>query len=105
MPRRPPIDLSSFALLLCLVICSAADAAELPSATSPDGRVRVEVVLRPTGEARDVPHYLVRVNHEEIVAPSRLGIELADGTALGGPCEIVDSASRRVDEEFTQVTG
>jgi alpha-glucosidase len=90
---------------LCLLACRVAIAAEPVSATSPDGKVRIEFSLRASADVRDVPHYRVWLGAQEVAAPSRLGIELADGSWLGGPCEFVGSETRAVNEEFTQVRG
>src|SRR5262245_63732326 len=72
---------------------------------SPDGRVRIELGLRRDGDADRVPHYRVLFRDTELIGPSRLGISLGDGTALGGPCEIVavDTRSRR--ETYVQFPG
>ncbi len=72
---------------------------------SPNERVRIEVSLRKAGETDAVPHYRVTFDGKEIVGHSRLGVELDDGTTLGGPCEVVSVDAKSVRDEFTQVTG
>jgi alpha-glucosidase len=67
--------------------------------------VRIEVSLRTLGEVEAVPHYRVTFDGNEVVANSRLGVELDGGAMLGGPCEVVSSDSTVIGEEFTQVTG
>ena len=105
MPRCAPIAFPYLIALLCVFACRGAGAAEPLLAASPDGRVGIEISLRQQGQDANVPHYSVRFGDQAVVALSRLGIELADGTALGGPCEIVSSEARQVNDDFTQVTG
>jgi alpha-glucosidase len=93
----------NFALLVLLAIAQVP--AQTPAAVSPDGQVRIELSLRQAGEAQAVPHYRVTRGGTELVASSRLGVELGDGTALGGPCAIVRVTTREVREQYTQVTG
>ncbi len=88
-----------------LLLTNGPAAADPVSAISPDGRVRIDVSLLDSGGVRNVPHYRVRFGEQEVVAPSRLGVELADGMMLGGTCEIAGSDPAQVNEEFTQVTG
>src|SRR3954464_10161660 len=77
MPRQAPIAVLQLAALLCILFCDIAVAAEPVSAVSPDGRVRIELSLRASGEKRDVPYYRVQFGQREVVGPSPLGIELA----------------------------
>jgi Glycosyl-hydrolase 97 N-terminal/Glycoside hydrolase 97 len=69
------------------------------------GRVRIELALRDVGEAKAAPHYRVTFAGKEVVGYSRLGVELAGGSALGGSCEIVALEARSIREEYTQITG
>src|SRR5437868_3720541 len=68
---------------------------------SPNGQVRIELVLERYQEVEAVPHYRVFFKDRPIVLPSRLAIDLAEGTALGGPCLIdsVETHSRRTEYE------
>jgi alpha-glucosidase len=75
------------------------------AAVSPDGRVRIELSLRKAGETEAVPHYRVTFGAAEVISPSRLGVALDGGSALGGPCDIVAVEAKTVREEYTQVTG
>ena len=54
-----------------------------PSVSSPDGRIRVEVFLEPADRAASVLRYRVSFNGRPVVLSSRLGVDLADGSALG----------------------
>jgi alpha-glucosidase len=87
------------------LLAGVAEAAPPVSATSPSGRVRIELALRKAGEREAVPHYRVTWDGKEVVGYSRLGVELDGGTALGGSCELVDVAARTVREVYTQVPG
>ena len=49
---------------------------------SPNGQLRIEVSLHNVGQAANAPHYCVFFGDREIVAHSRLGVELAGGTTL-----------------------
>ena len=51
-------------------------------AVSPDGELRIEFSLHNVGQAVNAPHYCVFFGDREIVAHSRLGVELAGGTTL-----------------------
>jgi alpha-glucosidase len=72
---------------------------------SPDGTLAIELTLRKDGAVNSVPHYRVRAGAADIIAWSRLGIDLADGTSLGGPCEIMGVETRSVRDEYTQFPG
>ena len=76
-------------VLYCGLTHQFAVAAPPVTATSPDGRVRIEVALRKAGETDAVPHYRVTFDGKEVMGHSRLGVELDGDTALGGPCEMV----------------
>ena len=91
--------------LLVAVVVGETRAAPPVAAVSPDGRVRIEVSLRKAGDAEAAPHYQVTFAGQEMVGPSRLGVELDGGSALGGSCEIVAVEARSVREEYTQITG
>jgi len=80
-------------------------AAEPIAAVSPDQRVRIEFTRQKSGDFENVPHFRVAFGGVEVVAPSRLGIEVGGGSALGGSCEIIGVESRPVTDAFTQVSG
>jgi hypothetical protein len=72
---------------------------------SPNGQVRVELVLLRHGESEAVPHYRVSFKDQPLVLPSRLGIDLADGAALGGPCAIDSVETHAVRAEYAVFPG
>jgi alpha-glucosidase len=80
-------------------------AAPTANATSPNGLVRIELSLRKAGDAESVPHYRVTFRDREVVANSRLGVEMVDGVVLGGPCTISGVEEKTVLQEYVQVTG
>ncbi len=104
---RGPLAFCRHWLLAALVLlaCRRAAAAAPVTVTSPDGRVRIEFHLRPLGDADAVPHYRVLFRSTEVVGPSRLGLDLADGTALGGPCRLEGVDVRCVRETYSQFPG
>lgn len=95
-----------FVITTWLALAFAELRAESPvAALSPDGRARIEISLLRAGETESVPHFRVTFGDVEVIGNSRLGVELEDGSALGGPCEILAVESREIRETFTQVTG
>jgi alpha-glucosidase len=94
-------------VLAALILLASRPALAAPpvAVSSPDGRVRIEFSLRRHGDADAVPHYRVLFRDAEVVGPSRLGLDLADGIALGGPCELEGVETRSVYETYTQFPG
>ena len=107
IPATSEASSDSLFLISRLAACTVAQVrAAVPiSATSPDGRVRIEFSLQPIGERPDVPHYRVTFHDRDLVGPSRLGIEMEGGMHLGGACDIVSTESRSVHDEYTQFPG
>jgi alpha-glucosidase len=85
--------------------CAGRDAPARAAATSPDGRVRVEVSLAQEGDGGASPAYSVSYRGGPIILPSRLGIDLADGAGLGRDAEIADVRTRVINETYTQHPG
>ncbi len=73
--------------------------------TSPDRRIRAEVTLEESGGEGSIPHLSVSFRGRPIVLRSRLGIDLADGTRLGGGSTIEDVKTRDFNETFKQFPG
>jgi alpha-glucosidase len=100
---------TSLLLIGPLTLAAGASRADTPVPSlvrvqSPDGRVRIEFFLgHQEGEA--VPYYRVFLKDQPILGPSRLTIDLADGTGLGGPCEVTTVATRSIRDEYTQFPG
>ena len=69
--------------------------------TSPDGQIRAVVSL---GEGSE-PHYRVSFRGSSVVLPSRLGVDLADGSTLGGGSTIEGVETRSFHETYTQFPG
>ena len=93
------------AILYLLAGRGVSEAAFPITAASPDGGVRIEFALRNMSDADNVPHYRVVFGNVEVVAPSRLGMDLEGGSSLGGSCEIVAVESRMIRDVFTQISG
>ncbi|MFL5242834.1 MAG: glycoside hydrolase family 97 protein [Gemmataceae bacterium] len=66
------------------------------SVQSPNGHVRIELILRKEGQDASVPFYRVYFKDHLVLSDSRLGLELAKG-ALGVSCSFVgvECSSRR----------
>jgi alpha-glucosidase len=73
--------------------------------TSPDGRIRTEVSLAGSGGKESVPHLSVSFRGRLVALPSRLGIDLADGTRLGGGSTVEGVTTRDFNETFDQFPG
>jgi alpha-glucosidase len=73
--------------------------------TSPDGRIRAEISLDTAGEQTSVPHYRVSFRGRPVVLPSRLGVDLADGSTLGGGSIIEGVTTRSFREIYNQFPG
>ena len=87
------------------VIAAAEHAVAAVSVSSPDGRVQIELSLGKDGDVVGAPRYRVVLAHQTMIDDSRLGVDLNDGTALGGPCEILSVDRLVIREEFQQVSG
>jgi alpha-glucosidase len=106
MARRIP------SLLVLAALAWTVDARPSPAADGPVVRVRspnkqvgIELVLQRHGESEAVPHYRVFFKDRPIVLPSRLGIDLAEGAGLGGPCVLDAVETNAVRGEYTAFPG
>jgi alpha-glucosidase len=92
-------------------VAGAGAAAEGPSSTSPvvvtspDGRIRAEVFLDKSGGQDSVPQYRVSFRGRPVALPSRLGIDLGDGSTLGAGSTIEGVETRPFRETYTQSPG
>src|SRR5262245_45088 len=75
------------------------------AALSPDGQVRIELALGRHGDVEAVPHYRVFFRGRAVVLTSRLGLDLADGPPLGGPCVVESVQAHSRHQTYTQVPG
>ena len=74
-------------------------------ATSPDGSIRAEISLDTQGGKASIPQISVSFRGRAVVLPSPLGVDLGDGTRLGGGSVIEGMTSRSFDEKYTQFPG
>jgi alpha-glucosidase len=72
---------------------------------SPDGTLAIAFTLRQDGTAGGVPHYRVRAGAADVIGWSRLGVDLAGGEFLGGPCEVTGVETRSLRDAYTQFPG
>jgi alpha-glucosidase len=93
------------ALVLCGRAAGAGAAAQPVVCRSPDGTLTIEFALRRDGATASVPHYRVRRGTADVIGWSRLGVDLAGGGSLGGPCEITAVERNSVREKYTQFPG
>ena len=73
--------------------------------SSPNGQVRLELVLQRHQGAEAVPHWRLYFKDQPIVLPSRLAVDLAGNAALGGPCAIESVQTRSHREHYTVFPG
>lgn len=82
-----------------------ADAQASAGVGSPDGRVRIELSLATQADGTAAPVYRVSFRGKPVILPSRLGVDLGDGSALGNSSELVSAHSQSIDETYTQFPG
>ena len=75
------------------------------TATSPDGRVRIEVALAGSGGKKASPVFQISFQGRSVVLRSGLGVDLVDGPDLGDDSEIESVKTRTIDETYTQFPG
>src|SRR5262249_46196305 len=85
--------------------CAGRDAPSRAAATSPDGRIRLELSLAGRGDGGASPAYSLSFGGRTVIRPSRLGVDLADGAALGRDSTIEGVQTRTIDETYTQHPG
>ena len=95
---KPATHTLALLCLTCLCIsCAAPDRVELKS---PDGRLRIELLLE-AGK----PFYRVYAEKKEIIGKSALGFEGADGSPALADLRIAGVEEKQVDAEWTPVYG
>jgi len=72
---------------------------------SPDGRIRVEVLVDASGPAAVVPQYRVTFQGRPVLMSSPLRIDLADGTRIGARSLIEGTRTRSIDTRYRQYPG
>jgi alpha-glucosidase len=94
-------------LLTLVSIAESACRAEVPfvRVSSPNGQVRLELVLQRHQGAEAVPHWRLYFKDQLLVLPSRLAVDLAGGAALGGPCAIESVETRSHLEDYAVFPG
>jgi alpha-glucosidase len=106
MTPRIPLLLPAVVLVGTMIGCPACLAdGPVVRVRSPNGQVRIELVFQRYGEIESVPHYRVFFKDQPIVAPSRLGCDLAAEAALGGPCAIDSVETHAVRAEYNVFPG
>jgi alpha-glucosidase len=81
--------------------CGGREAPSRAAATSPDGRIRLELSL----DGGNSPVYSVSFRGKPVIRPSRLGVDMVAGAALGRDATIEDVRSRAIDETYIQHPG
>jgi len=107
MSRRFVIALSGMGLLSLDVVHAANEytRSEPISVSSPDGRVRLDLLLDTGDKAVPAHHYRVTFNGRPVIQSSSLRVDLADGSTLGSDCMIEGSKTRTIRTEFRQHPG
>ncbi|MSR59534.1 MAG: glycoside hydrolase family 97 protein [Planctomycetaceae bacterium] len=72
---------------------------------SPDGYVEAELSLAPSGTGESVPHLRVRFHGKEILLPSPLRVDLAEGLTLGSDCVVEAVQSTQLRNDYVQQPG
>lgn len=91
--------------LLCAARATATPDTPRIQVLSPNGRVRIEVMLQQEEETEAVPSYRVFFNDQPIILKSRLNIDLADGLSLGQSCLIESVETRTLRNEYVVSPG
>ena len=92
-------------ILAALTDKSTAEAASIVC-RSPSGTLAIEFSLRKNGTSENVPQFRVRNGAVDIIGWSRLGVDLADGEKLGGPCAIgLIKMTQGIRDQYTQFPG
>jgi alpha-glucosidase len=87
--------------MLLNVICLALPSFTPVTAASPDGRAVIEFVKTDDG----TPAFRTLYCGREVVGPSPLGLDLANGVSLGGPCDVIHRVVRPRQSAYTQFPG
>ncbi len=95
---------SHFVFVVMILLGSKAQSEPIAVATSPNGRIRIEVQHLP-GLPQSMLGYRVTWGETEVIGPSRLGIELEGEPGLGTSTQIKGTDTRTIEESFEQVTG
>jgi alpha-glucosidase len=98
MPRLNSLPIGLFAICFLVFSCEA-DAATY-RVNSPNGELQLEFQLND-----GMPKYLVRRHGKMLIAPSRLGFELAGAPRLADNFKITSSDTKVHDETWTQPWG
>jgi alpha-glucosidase len=74
-------------------------------ATSPDGKVRIELSIPGNGPDGAAPSYQVSFRDRSVILPSRLAIDVSDGAGFARGSAIEGVQTRAIDETYTQRPG
>jgi alpha-glucosidase len=107
MQRHLAFGLGCLSLITCASATAAGEKASLTSVvvTSPDARVAIEVFVDGVRAARHPLLYRVTFRSRPVLEDSPLGVDLADGTTLGGDCEIEGSKTEAINNSYRQYPG
>src|SRR5262249_28620250 len=95
----------AIAAAVVLLYGSVVEATSPVVCRSPNGALAIEFSLRQDGTFEGVPHYRVRAGGADVIGWSRLGVDLAGGEFLGGPCGVTEGETRSLRDEYTQFPG
>ena len=88
-------------ILTFVTLAALAAAAQAQTVTSPDGQVKLDFTLTPSGQ----PQYEMSYKGKEVIKPSRLGFELMKGKALKDGFKVSGIDTLTFDETWTPVWG
>jgi alpha-glucosidase len=90
--------------LIMLLVC-AAPVARAQSVSSPDGRITLDFAVLDAPNCTGCMHYKVAFNGAPVIAPSRLGLDLADGSKILDNFFIASSQTASRDSTWSPVYG
>lgn len=101
MQSRSILATYSALFLFCL---NPLYAQKSPSITSPDGRIRLTVALKPSNESQGPAGaltYSVSFNGKSVISESALGLDLEEGPMLGSAVRIQDASSSSGIDDYS----
>ena len=88
-------------ILTFAALTAFAAAMQAQTVTSPDGQVKVDFSLTPSGQ----PEYEMTYKGKEVIKPSKLGFELMKGKPLKDGFKVASVDTLTFDETWTPVWG
>ena len=91
-------------ILLCVVLC-VANVCPAGAVKSPDGRITLSFELKNIAGAKGCPTYSVSFRGRPLIAESRIGFDLSDGSALSDSFEVQSTDTSSHDSTWKSLYG